>query len=207
MGRIMEAAIEKQILSLEELSNDLIAANLDNVKTTKEYLIGNNFEQIVLSKLQNIRNILEKNDKNADMMLCDDDELDDEILGYKDLSSDDLLQLLQNVRNGVLALDNDEVFKQDDAAESGSLNTEVKKENSEHRATKQIKQENITIKSEPFASAVQPRKMVTMFLCPIEGCNFSTTKEGMYATAQRAGKAAQHLKIEHKIRAVDMRPG
>ena len=26
----MEAAIEEQILSLEELSNDLIAANLDN---------------------------------------------------------------------------------------------------------------------------------------------------------------------------------
>merc|ERR1711875_204144 len=157
----------KQILSLEELSNDLIAANHDN-KDTKEYLIENNFEQIVLSKLQNIRNILEKDDKNNDMILCDDDELDD-VLGYEDLSSDDLLQLLQNVRYGVLSLDNDEVFKEDDAAESGSLNTEVEKETSVHKATKQIKQENITIKSEPFASAVQPRKMVTMFLCPIEG--------------------------------------
>ena len=153
-----------------------------------------------------IRNILEKDDKNDDMILCDDDELDD-VLGYEDLSSDDLLQLLQNVRTGVLALDNDEVFKEDDAKGSESLNTEVEKETSVHRAAKQIKQENITIKSEPFASAVPPRKMVTMFLCPIEGCDFSTNKEGMYATAQRAGKAAQHLKMEHKIRAVDMRPG
>merc|ERR1712179_95800 len=189
--KMMEAAIEKQILSLEELSNDLIAANHDNGKPNKEDLVQTNFEEIVLSKLQNIKNMFESHDKTDDMMLRDDDDddgLDDEILGNEDFSSDDLLLLLQNIRRGVLALDGDEVFKEN-----------------EYKAAKQIKQENITIKNEPCASIFRPRKTKTMFLCPIEGCDFSTNKEGMYATAQRAGKAAQHLKMEHKIRAVDMR--
>merc|ERR1719431_307042 len=108
---MMEAAIERQILSLEELSNDLIAANYGNGKPKKKDLIETNFEKIVLSKLQNIRNMFESDDKTDDMMLRDDDEFDDEMLGHEEFSSDDILELLQKIRSGLLALDSDEVFK------------------------------------------------------------------------------------------------
>ena len=82
----MEAAIEEQILSLEELSNDLIAANLDNMKI-KEEDSKEGFEDIVQTKLQNIINLLENNDTNFDM-------IKDTEIASEEHSSDAILQIL-----------------------------------------------------------------------------------------------------------------
>ena len=82
----MEAAIEEQILSLEELSNDLIAANLDNLMIEEENS-KEGFEDNVQTKLQNIINLLENNDTNFDM-------IKDTEIASEEHSSDAILQIL-----------------------------------------------------------------------------------------------------------------
>merc|ERR1719158_9851 len=192
----MEAAIERQILSLEELSNDLFAIDRDNGKTKDEDLIKDRFDGLILAKLDNIRRMLESDDKSLGILLEDDDIKDNEV------SSVDILQLLQNIKSDILALDDDEIFKDEAAAKEETPKVaEVKDQNPPVNC---IKKEKIVIKKEPDTNT---NKTTTLFLCPMDGCDFSTNKEGMLATAQRAGKAAQHLKMEHKIRAVDMKPG
>ena len=145
----MEAAIEEQILSLEELSNDLIAANLDNMKI-KEEDSKEGFEDIVQTKLQNIINLLENNDINLDMI--EDTDVDGE-----EHSSDAILQLLENMKSDVMSLDdkddarlatgivpkedkNDQV-KNIDRANSREVKEQIK-------SVQQIKQEDIVVKQE-----------------------------------------------------------
>ena len=66
-------------------------------------------------------------------------------------------------------------------------------------SVKEIKQEDSVVKQELASNST---KATSMYLCPMDDCNFSTTKEGM-----KTSKAALHLKMTHKIRAVDMKPG
>ena len=66
-------------------------------------------------------------------------------------------------------------------------------------SVKHVKQEDVLVKQELSSNAP---KSLSVYLCPIPNCNFSTSKEGM-----KTSKAALHLKKEHKIRAVDMKPG
>ena len=47
-----------------------------------------------------------------------------------------------------------------------------------------------------------PQKGQTLFLCPVENCDFYTTKEGF-----KDNSVANHLKIDHKVTAADMKPG
>ena len=112
------------------------------------------------------------------------------------------------MKNDVMSLDDK------DYAEQGTGN--VHKENKNDRvkkiyrsasqevkelnmSPKQIKQEDIVVKQELASNST---KATSMYLCPMDDCNFSTTKEGM-----KTSKAALHLKMTHKIRAVDMKPG
>ena len=94
----MEASIQEQILSLEELSNDLITANIENLDieddSTKDV-----FEDLVLTKLQNIRNLLEStDDKTLDMM-------DDLEIGGEEYSNESIEQLLDTIKSDVMSLD------------------------------------------------------------------------------------------------------
>merc|ERR1719422_1580592 len=47
-----------------------------------------------------------------------------------------------------------------------------------------------------------PPKGQTLFLCPVENCDFYTTKEGF-----KDNSAANHLRNDHKVTAADMTPG
>ena len=45
-------------------------------------------------------------------------------------------------------------------------------------------------------------KPLSFYYCPMPGCSYYTTKEGM-----KKSQAALHLKNDHKIKAKDMQPG
>merc|ERR1719158_178838 len=150
----MEAAIERQILSLEELSNDLFAVDRDNGKTKDEDLIKDRFDGLILAKLDNIRRMLESDDKSLGILLEDDDIKDNEF------SSDDILQLLKNIKSDILALDDDEIFKDEAAAKEETPKVaEVKDQNP---AVNCIKKKKIVIKKEPDTNT---NKTTTLFLC------------------------------------------
>merc|ERR1719508_316972 len=91
----------------------------------------------------------------------------------------------------------------EEKCESKTLNLKTissKTEPTEQKpSVKHVKQEGILVKQELSSNAP---KSLSVYLCPIPKCNFSTSKEGM-----KTSKAALHLKKEHKIRAVDMKPG
>merc|ERR1712129_472091 len=95
--KTMEAAIQEQILSLEELSNDLIAANLDNLKI-KDDVTKDGFEDIVQLKLEKIINVLENTENSFD--LGDDVELDGD-----EYSNDTILKLLETIKSDIISLD------------------------------------------------------------------------------------------------------
>eukprot|EP00092_Neocalanus_flemingeri_P039257 GFUD01042737.1.p1 GENE.GFUD01042737.1~~GFUD01042737.1.p1 ORF type:complete len:306 (+),score=72.36 GFUD01042737.1:24-920(+) len=111
----MEAAIQEQILSLEELSNDLITANLEHEDDPSKDV----FEDLVLSKLQNIRKILESNDDDEILDMVDDIE----ICGDDEYSQKSIEQLLESVRSDVVSLD----FKDDKKSISNAFLKKEKK--------------------------------------------------------------------------------
>merc|ERR1712086_1214174 len=101
--KTMEAAIQEQILSLEELSNDLIAANLDNLKI-KEDVTKDGFEDIVQLKLENIRNVLENTENSFDLV-------DDVELHGHEYSNDSILKLLETIKSDIISLDDSKVVE------------------------------------------------------------------------------------------------
>ena len=182
----MEAALEEQILSLEELSKDLITFNLETADIESEDV----FEDLALSKLQTIRNMLESNDDEDDYfnLVTEVEDVDSE-----EYSSESIEKLLNRIKSDVISLDyKDDIIDEPPVAVKDS----TKKEPTQQKHP--VKQEVIIKQELSFNSA----RATSLYFCPIPNCSFSTSKEGM-----RTSKAALHLKMEHMIRAVDMKPG
>jgi hypothetical protein len=132
----------------------------------------------VQTKLQNIINLLENIYTNLDMI--EDTESDGE-----EHFNDAILQLLENMKRDVTSLDD----KEDARQATGIVPKEDKNDwlknidradsqgvKEQRKYVQQIKQEGIVVKQELTLNST---KATTMYLCPMDDCNFSTTKEGM----------------------------
>ena len=183
----MEAEIEAQLLALEELSEDLDAANL----TVQEEPVGEAFVDVVHKQLLKMISFLENDDESSVIRILENEDFNDD-----DIQHDDALKIFENIKHNLISLG----FKAEN--EEGNVDDEDAEFDKIHQL---MDKQAVAVKKEA-ARAIEVKKekskLVTLFLCPFDGCDFSTDKEGM-----RTNRAALHMKIAHKIKAVDMKPG
>lgn len=87
---------------------------------------------------------------------------------------------------------------------SNIFKTMEKKDANEKKVADQIveakSQEKVVKRNKPLGPRPKPGQ--TLFLCPVNGCSFYTTKEGF-----KNKEAASHLSNDHKVTLKDMVPG